>query len=88
VAPHEESRTLSFSPSEANQFSFKFAGLGCNSGVLIRSGFQLLRGDVRIFESFIGPGFGVDRISHVFVTSTNGGTLPAGDLVRMWVTCV
>ena len=55
--------------------------------MLISGGFQILRDDVYARESFIGPGFGIDRVYHVFVQSTSGATIPAGDVVKMWVTC-
>jgi hypothetical protein len=83
--PREDSRVLTLTGSANNGI---FGGLQCSSGTLVSGGFQLLRNDVNIRESFIGPGFGLPRVFIVNTRSLDGGAIPAGDVVRMWVTCV
>jgi len=66
-----------------------FGGMLCQQGgVLVSGGFQLMRTDVVILESFIGPAFGRDRIYVVNTRSVDGNALSPGDVVKMWVTCI
>ena len=85
ITPHEESRVLTLPTGDNNGI---FGGKVCDTGTLISGGFQLLRNDVKVNESFIGPGFGLTRVYIVNVTSITGANLTAGDVVKMWVTCV
>ena len=85
ITPHEESRAQTLPTGDNNGI---FGGKICTTGTLVSGGFQLLRNDVKVNESFIGPGFGLHRVYIVNVTSITGGVLSAGDVVKMWVTCI
>ena len=53
ITPHEESRVLTLPTGDNNGI---FGGKICTTGTLVSGGFQLLRNDVKVNESFIGPG--------------------------------
>ena len=87
VTPLEVSRVLAIPAGSGGIYGFIFGGLQCPAGrTLISSGFQLLRFDLKIQESFIGPGFGLPRVA-IVNAATIAGTLPEGNIVRMWATC-
>ena len=65
------------------------SGLLCPADrTLVSGGFDVIHNDLKIVESFIGPGFGLPRVYIVFVTSFTGAPVPAGDMARMWATCL
>lgn len=89
VTPLEVSRVLSIGPADGGQYVGIFGGLLCPANrTLVSSGFQVLRTDVEIRESFIGPGFGLPRVAIVSAWTDNLTLLPPGDVVRMWATCL
>ena len=87
--PLETNRFLTVSPAQAGLFGGIFGGLQCPSDrTLVSGGFDVIYGDMKIVESFIGPGFGLPRVYIVFVFTSTGTPMPAGDMVRMWATCL
>jgi hypothetical protein len=89
VTPLEVTRLLTIPASAANQFNGIFGGLLCPPDrTLVSGGFQLLRTDLRITDSFVGPAFNLPRVYFAQVLSTNLNVLPAGDMTRMWATCL
>lgn len=89
VTPLEVNRFLTIGPSDGGIFVGIFGGLICPAGrTLASGGFQVLRDDLKVMESFIGPGFGLPRVYIVLVRTFNNTLLPAGDTTRMWATCL
>jgi hypothetical protein len=87
LSAHEESRTLTLTGDRTNNGIF--GGMICQQGgTLVSGGFDLLRDDVRVVESYIGPAFGFPRVYVLNVVSTDGSALPAGDVARQWATCL
>ncbi len=89
VTPLEVSRVLTL-PTEPALYGGIFGGLLCPANrTLVSSGFQLLRSDVDVRESYIGPGFGLPRVAIVFAHMDDFTPLPPGaDVVRIWATCL
>lgn len=89
VTPLEVSRVLTL-PTEPALYGGIFGGLLCPANrTLVSSGFQLLRSDVDIRESYVGPGFGLPRVAIVFAAMDDYTPLPPGaDVVRIWATCL
>jgi hypothetical protein len=85
INPREEQRVLTLSTGQSNGI---FGGLTCSSGRLVSGGFQLLRNDVQIRESYIGPAFNQARVYVVNTRSHSGAAIAPGAVVRMWVTCI
>jgi hypothetical protein len=85
IVPHEETRILTL---PAGPYNGIFGGRLCASGVLVSGGFSVLMPNVEVTESYIGPAFGLDRVYIVRAMSKDGGALPAGDVVKMYVTCL
>jgi hypothetical protein len=54
----------------------------------VSGGFQVLRPDVKVQESFVAPGFGLPRVYIVSSVSFTYAALPEGDVVKMWATCL
>lgn len=89
VTPMEVSRVLALPPGTGGMYNGIFGGLLCPVGrTLVSGGFQVLRPDVKVQESFIGPGFGLPRVYIVSTVSFTYGPLPEGNVVRMWATCL
>ena len=44
--------------------------------------------NVEVLESYVGPAFGQDRVCFVRAMSKDGGALPAGDVVKLYITCL
>ena len=87
--PLETNRFLTIPAGSGGMFSGIFGGLLCPSDrTLVSGGFDVIYHDLKIVESFIGPGFGLPRVYIVFVTSASGAAVPAGDMARMWATCL
>jgi hypothetical protein len=85
ITPHEGTRILTL---PAGPYNGIYGGLQCGHGVLVSGGFSILMPNVEVKESFVGPAFGVDRVYFVRVMSKDGGVLPAGDVVKMYITCL
>jgi hypothetical protein len=85
LTAHEESRVLNIA---SGTFSGIFGGLGCNSGLLVSGGYQLLANDVTAKAATIEPAFGLPRVYFVDVESPTGAAVATGDKVKMWVTCL
>lgn len=89
VTPLEVSRVLEIPAGAGGMYNGIFGGLLCPANrTLVSSGFQVLRADVEIRESFIGPGFGLPRVAIVSAWKDDLTALPAGEVVRMWATCL
>ena len=87
--PLEVSRFLTIPAGSGGMFNGIFGGLLCPADrTLVSGGFDVIHNDLKIVESFIGPGFGLPRVYIVFVTSFTGAPVPAGDMARMWATCL
>ena len=85
ITPHEGTRILTL---PAGPYNGIYGGLQCGHGVLVSGGFSILMPNVEVKESFVGPAFGVDRVYFVRAMSKDGGVLPAGDVVKMYITCL
>jgi hypothetical protein len=89
VTPLEVSRYLTIPAGSGGIYAGIFGGLICPAGrTLVSGGYQLLRGDVKVQESFIGPGFGLPRVYIVSSVTFTYGVLPEGDVAKMWATCL
>jgi hypothetical protein len=89
VTPLEVSRLLTIPAGSGGIYSGIFGGLVCPGGrTLVSGGYQILRSDVKVQESFIGPGFGLPRVYIVASWTFTYGVLPEGDVIKMWATCL
>jgi hypothetical protein len=86
IVPHEETRILTL--PEGGPFGGIFGGKLCSSGVLVSTGYSILMPNVEVTESYVGEAFGLDRVAFVRAMSKDGGALPAGDVVKIYVTCL
>jgi hypothetical protein len=86
IVPHEETRLLAIPVS--NQYNGIIAGKLCADGVLVSGGFSILAPNVEMVESYVGPAFGQPRVYFIHAKSKDGSAIPAGDVVKMYVTCL
>ena len=89
TTPVEVSRVLTIPPGSGGQFNGIFGGLLCPAGrTQVSGGYQVLRQDIKVQESFIGPGFGLPRVYIISTVTFTFAALPEGDVVKMWSTCL
>ena len=87
--PLEVSRLLTIPPGAGGIYVGIFGGLICPSNrTIVSGGFQLLRDDLKITDSFVGPAFGLPRVYFAQVRTVANQLLPEGDAARMWATCL
>jgi hypothetical protein len=87
VTPLEINRHLTISTPD--MFVGIFGGLVCPANrTLVSGGFKLLHNDLKVVESFVGPGFGLPRVYIVFVRTFQNTLLPAENVTQMWATCL
>ena len=83
--PLEVTRLLTIPPGAGGQFVGIFGGLICPANrTIVSGGFQLLRDDLKITDSFVGPAFGLPRVYFAQVRTVANQLLPEGDAARMW----
>ena len=89
TTPIEVSRVLTIPAGSGGIYNGIFGGLLCPAGhTQVSGGYQVLRQDIKVQESFIGPGFGLPRVYIISTVTFTFAALPEGDVVKMWSTCL